>query len=161
MTNAHCITQFLAEATLGPLGLGMTGDQVIAAIGQPNDIGCQEIRNGLESSIWLYGTADKANLQLRLDRGTLEGIWLYFRGADDLSALPRWMDAESSPIRQTTRVQSFVSWAETLGLAWKTHRSLTFDNQSAIILSPSQVVLIWSKTPELLDAAMLTARTRA
>lgn len=153
---SDCVTAFLKTGRLGPLHLGMTRQQVVDAIGEPDDMGYSQRRDPFNNCVLLYGETDKVNLQLPLKEGRVTGIWLYFRGSDDVSSLPHWMDPETCPLTGSMMLNDFFSLADQLDLPWRLDYPWTFEDQTALLLPLAKIHLIWGHDPDSLYAAMLT-----
>lgn len=154
--DPDCVMNFLETGSLGPLHLGMIRQQIIDNIGEPDDFGYARKRDPQNNCVLLYGTPDKVNLQLPISDGKLTGIWLYFRGSDDMSSLPQWMTPETCPLRGSIRLNDFFSFADRTKLPWRFYYPLTMEDQTTLILSLTKIHLIWGHDPDEMNAAMLT-----
>jgi hypothetical protein len=97
---------FLASGTLGPLRFGMTADEVVTALGQPDDESVSR-----KPRIWKYGS-----LQLALSRsdGTparLTSVSMYFHSGVQLPVAVRFVEA------LPRRRDEVVALLATLGIA--------------------------------------------
>lgn len=152
-----CVTRFLKTGQFGPLNLGMARQRIVRSIGEPKDVGCTPKRRPHENCVYVYGETDKVNLQLAISEGHLTGIWLYFRGSDDTSSLPDWTTQETCPLRGSMTLNDFFSVADRYELPWRIYDPLTMEEQTALIIPPAGVHLIWGHEPDSLYASMLTA----
>ena len=96
---------FLATGSLGPLHFGMTADEIVAALGQPDGEAVQRKQRGLK-----YGA-----LQLwlqRIDTQTerLSAVFLYFGTGGELPAAVRF--AEAVPVTR----DAVSAWLAAMGI---------------------------------------------
>ncbi|WP_145311615.1 hypothetical protein [Gimesia fumaroli] len=153
----NIIIDFLRTGKLGPLKLGMSRTQVIEAIDIPDAEGYQRRKDPQNNCVLLYGETDKVNLQLAIHQGKLTGIWLYFYGNDNLSSLPNWMTMKSWLLTGSSSINHFFSIADQTGLAWRLDQSLTDEDQTTLLLSRTNLKLIWDFDLNSLYAIMLTS----
>tara|TARA_R110002095_G_scaffold152237_1_gene131943 strand:+ start:93412 stop:93894 length:483 start_codon:yes stop_codon:yes gene_type:complete len=151
----NVIIDFLRTGKLGRLELGMSRSQVIEAIEFPDDEGYHRGTDPQNNCVLLYGELDKVNLQLAIHQGKLTGIWLYFNGSDNLSSLPNWMTLKSWPLKGTSSINHFFAIAAQSGLAWRLNHSLTNEDQTTLLVSLTNLKLIWNFDPNSLYAIML------
>lgn len=158
MTRSEdCVTGFLKTGRFGQLSLGMPIQEIIQQVGEPSDVGYTRKKRPHENCVYLYGETDKVNLQLAISEGVLTGIWLYFRGSDDTSSLPDWTTPKTCPFKGSMSLNNFFHLADLLGLPWRIYDPHTMDDQTALIVPPAGVHLIWGHEPDSFYAAMLTA----
>lgn len=150
------ITDFLKTGRLGPLQLGMTRSMIVDAVGEPDDVGYTRRRDPYNNCILLFGDTGKVNLQLFLNAGMLTGIWFYFRGSDDKSSLPHWTNSKTCPLRGSTTLNDFFSLADQANLPWSLYPQLIDEEQTAFILTDTQIKLIWEHDPDSLYSVSLT-----
>jgi len=136
--------------------LGMSADELLAALGKPDDVGCQRATDAADVSIWLYGSQGANNLQVPLLEKRVIGIWLYLWGSTDVCTLPLVFSAKDWTIDGRTTIPEFKRLLDAEDIKWRTHAPLTFNTQTCILVE-SNVHAIWTHDEhETLEKIMLT-----
>jgi len=137
------LLEFLKSGTLATIRLGMSAGELIAALGNPDDVGCQRAEDSADDSIWLFGSQGSNNLQVPLLDKRVIGIWLYLWGVHDVRTLPSVFSAANWQINGRTGIDDFRRLLDAEDINWRTHAPLTFDTQTCIVLE-SNVQAIWA-----------------
>lgn len=139
---------------LGPLELGIARSEIEKRVGKADDCGPTQRRRPHENCILLYGDLGKMNVQLFISEGRLVLIALYFRGSDDTTTLPQWLAPQSCPLKASMAMNDFFAYADRQRLKWRLDYSLSFDDQTTLLVAPAGTKLIWGHDPDKLYAAM-------
>lgn len=102
------LSEFLRTGILSPVRLGMPSDEVLAELGQPDDVTYQSAKAPNKPSIWLFGSPSSSNLQLFFQDEQIKGIGLYLWGHLDIQSLPSVLSAENWQITGRTTFGEFT-----------------------------------------------------
>jgi hypothetical protein len=121
------IESFLRTGLLGGLSLGQSKDLVRMLLGEPEDYS----RLNKTGEIWKY-----SSLQLTFHEDTLCGIGLYFD--EGTVELPRALSVTRLSVEHS-RLDHFKDFLRTKSINFIVDRDLTFDDQTCLRISQSNV----------------------
>lgn len=137
------LLELFRTGILWPVHLGMSIDEILTELGQPNSISHQSAGASHQPSIWLFGSPSANNLQLFIQDEQIKGFGLYLWGLLDTQSLPPIFSAENWQITGQTTVKEFTHLLNMENIKWVIHKPLTFDQQICVLVQ-SQVHVLWS-----------------
>lgn len=137
------LLEFLRTGILSSIHLGMTTNDVLAKLGQPNDVSYQNNAKPSKPSIWRFGSPRLNNLQLFIQDGQIKGVGLYLWGCRDIQSLPSALLAKNWQITGHTTFEEFTHLLNTKDIKWTIDESFTFEGQ-VCVLAQSNAHAFWT-----------------